>query len=88
MTETTNEWQLQEAKNKLSQLVKAAGDGTPQYITVHGKSTAVLLSVREYERLSRPKSTLSEALTMPLFDRDNNSELFERNMDYGRDIDL
>jgi prevent-host-death family protein len=47
MNTPSNQWQLQEAKNKLSQLVKEAGQGFPQYITVHGKSTAVVLSIKD-----------------------------------------
>ena len=54
MNTLPNEWQLQEAKNKLSQLVKEAKKGHPQYITVHGRNTAVVISAQEYERLKRP----------------------------------
>jgi len=81
-----NEWQLQEAKNKLSQLVKEAKEGVPQFITVHGKSTAVVISAAEYERLKRPRSSLSSALLIPILD--NPESLFERTSDTGRDIDL
>lgn len=86
MNTLSNEWQLQEAKNKLSQLVKNADKGIPQYITVHGKNTAVILSTKEYERLKRPASNLSSALLMPIIDEKDN--LFKRNRDTGRDIDL
>ena len=34
MNKLPNQWQLQEAKNKLSQLVKNADKGVPQYITI------------------------------------------------------
>lgn len=43
-------WQLQEAKNKLSEVVKAAEHKGPQVITVRGKETAVVLSMRDYEK--------------------------------------
>lgn len=86
MNSLHNEWQLQEAKNKLSQLVKAAKKGIPQYITVHGRNTAVVISTQEYERLKRPSSTLSSALQMPILDNDDT--LFERNTDIGRDVNL
>ncbi|MEE9355748.1 MAG: type II toxin-antitoxin system Phd/YefM family antitoxin [Methylococcaceae bacterium] len=81
-----NEWQLQEAKNKLSQLVKDAGKGIPQYITVHGRSTAVILSTKEYAKLKRADSKLSSTLLMPIME--NDEDLFERNRDIGREIDL
>ena len=86
MNNIPNEWQLQEAKNKLSQLVKKAGNGIPQYITVHGRSTAVVISTKEYENLKRPRSKLSEALLMPVLE--DKDDVFERNVDTGRDIDL
>ena len=42
-------WQLQEAKNKFSQVVNLAGMGRPQYITRHGKPVAVLSSIEDFE---------------------------------------
>ena len=55
-------WQLQEAKNKLSEVVdKSITDG-PQTITRRGVDAAVVLSVEEYKKLLRPKSNLKETL--------------------------
>lgn len=45
-------WQMQEAKARLSEMVKRAETDGPQDITVHGRSVAVLLSRAEFERLS------------------------------------
>lgn len=87
MNQTPDEWQLQEAKNKLSQLIREAVKGRPQFITVHGKSTAVLISAQEYDRLKRPSSKLSAVLLSPLLDKED-EELFERSKDTGRDIEL
>jgi prevent-host-death family protein len=53
-------WQLQEAKARFSQLVKSARLEGPQEITVHGKSTAVLLSAEDYQRLTGPKLSFIE----------------------------
>ncbi len=53
-------WQLQEAKNKLSEVVDRAVKDGPQEITKHGKKTAVLLSISEYKRLKRRKGTLAD----------------------------
>ena len=39
-------WQLQEAKNRLSQLVDHAQHEGPQTITLRGKPTAVVISVK------------------------------------------
>ncbi len=50
-----NSWQLQEAKARLSELVRQAQTEGPQDITLHGKSAAVVLSRADYERLARRK---------------------------------
>jgi prevent-host-death family protein len=49
------EWSLQDAKNKFSAVVEAASKGAPQTVTKRGKPTVVVLSIRDYERLSRPR---------------------------------
>jgi prevent-host-death family protein len=48
-------WQLQDAKARLSELVKAAQAHGPQEITVRGEPAAVVLSRADYERLRRGK---------------------------------
>lgn len=54
----TKQWQLQEAKNKLSQVIKNAVNEGPQIITLRGKQTVVLLSISEYHKLSKPKTDI------------------------------
>lgn len=44
-------WQLQDAKNKFSELVERAAEGEPQVVTKRGKRAAVLVSAAEYARL-------------------------------------
>jgi len=53
-------WQLQEAKNRLSELVRKARQEGPQVITLHGRDAAVVVSAREYQRIARPKGNLVE----------------------------
>lgn len=60
-----SQWQLQEAKMNLSKLIKRAVSGDPQVVTVHGKPTAVVVSVEEYARLTRRRGKLSNALLRP-----------------------
>ena len=63
-----NTWQLQEAKARLSEVIKKANKEGPQSITVHGQPSAVVLSSGEYERLKRPKGSLVEFMRRsPLF---------------------
>ena len=45
------QWQLQEAKARLSELVRSSEKEGPQEITVHGRAAAVVLSRAQYERL-------------------------------------
>ena len=68
-------WQLQDAKNRFSALVKAAAGGTAQVVTVHGVPAAVVLSAQAYERLlaaaaasAVKKQSLSQALSCPELD--------------------
>lgn len=51
-------WQVQEAKNKLSQLLKDAGELGPQFITSHGREAAVVLSMADYRALTQGAGTL------------------------------
>lgn len=51
-------WQLQEAKARLSEVIKKAAKEGPQTITMRGEPTAVVISRDEYERLRRPKESL------------------------------
>jgi antitoxin Phd len=61
-------WQVQEAKAKFSEVIKKAAKEGPQTITVHGESTAVVLSKTEYDRLKRPQKNLVEFMRRsPLF---------------------
>ncbi len=45
-------WQLQEAKQKLSELLRLCSKDGPQVVTRHGKEIAVVLSIDEYRRLA------------------------------------
>lgn len=44
-------WPLQEAKNRLSELIERAAKSGPQVVTRHGKRVAVIVSAREYDRM-------------------------------------
>ncbi len=53
-------WQLQEAKNKFSQVVEQAIHEGPQVITRHGVEAVVVLSFEEYRRMLLGRQKLSE----------------------------
>ena len=51
-------WQLQEAKNRFSEVInKALGEG-PQIVTRHGEEIVVILSKAEYKRLLKSRTGL------------------------------
>jgi prevent-host-death family protein len=53
-----NVWQLQEAKNKFSNLVDKAHHDGPQVVTKHGKESVVIIAIEDYQKLNKPKSDL------------------------------
>ena len=53
-------WQLQEAKNKFSEVVEAALSDGPQVITKRGVETAVVMSYKEYRKMTLKQKKLSE----------------------------
>jgi antitoxin Phd len=52
-------WQLQEAKNKFSEVVEEALKHGPQVITKRGVETAIVLSYAEYRKLQLAQQPLS-----------------------------
>jgi antitoxin Phd len=46
-------WQLQEAKAQFSDVVRRAQKEGPQAVSVHGKTTAVIVSIHEFRRLTQ-----------------------------------
>ncbi|MBL4617220.1 MAG: type II toxin-antitoxin system Phd/YefM family antitoxin [Robiginitomaculum sp.] len=68
-------WQLQEAKARLSELVKRACEQGPQEITLRGEPAAVVLSAKAYQKLKANKPTLAAFLrASPLKDVELNLE--------------
>ena len=79
-------WQLQDAKNRFSELVRKAREEGPQVITLHGRDAVVVVSANEYGKLSRPRGSLVDFLRKsPLV----GAELdLSRSRDTGRQIEL
>jgi len=74
------EWQLQEAKNRLSQVVNSALHDGPQTITLRGKPAAVVVSFDDYRKLTLPRTGLSQFFRQ--------SPLHDVELDLGRSADL
>jgi len=52
-------WQIQDAKNKLSEVIQRAVSQGPQTITRHGEKTVVVVAYSEYEKLRKSQGKLS-----------------------------
>jgi prevent-host-death family protein len=79
-------WQLQEAKARLSEVVKSSQSEGPQEISVRGEPAAVVLSMAEYDRLRRKKPTFLEFMRRsPLVGLELE---FERDRSPSRDVPL
>ena len=60
---STHAWTVAEAKAKFSELIDKAQSEGPQKITKHGRTTAVIVAAKEWERKARRKGNLAEFLT-------------------------
>ena len=82
----TVKWQLQEAKNQLSEVVRKAQREGPQVITLHGTDAAVVVSAKDYGTLSRPRGKLVDFFRKsPLVGVELD---LARDQDTGRRVDL
>jgi antitoxin Phd len=55
-------WQLQEAKQRFSELVRHARAHGPQVVTRHGEEVVVVVSIEEYRRLTDDLPSFKELL--------------------------
>lgn len=55
-------WQLQEAKQRFSELVRRTLEEGPQVVTRHGEEVVVMVPVEEYRRMSGEKPDFKEFL--------------------------
>lgn len=78
-------WQLQEAKQKLSEVVQKALDEGPQTITRRGESVVVVVSVDEYRRLTGGKPDFA---TFLLNGPDFSQLDLDRSPERQRDVEL
>src|ERR1700735_2931572 len=85
-------WQIQEAKQRFSEMIRAVTSEGPQVITRHGEDVAVVVDIGEYRRLTRPTVDLAGILLGgPTLD--DGADVFaeieaERKADFGRAVDL
>lgn len=85
MARHSNQWQVQEAKTRFSELIEHARLEGPQTITWHGRERAVVLSIEEYRALAAKKPDFKSYLLGGPKVEDFS---IERDQDPGRTIEL
>jgi antitoxin Phd len=81
-----NNWKLEDAKARFSELVRIANISGPQRVTVRGKDRAVVISARDYDRLK--KGAKQQPLVAFMEGLGLDGLKLERGSDTGRDVDL
>lgn len=81
-------WQMQQAKARLSELVKRAEIEGPQHITLHGRSVAVVISSAAFERMSGQTASVLEFMQRSPLAGVDNDLVFERDPSSTRDVVL
>lgn len=56
------QWSLQDAKARLSEVVRLAGEQGPQEITLRGDPAVVVMSIPDYRRLTQPKPSFVDLI--------------------------
>ena len=81
-----SQWQMQEAKQHFSEVVRMAHKKGPQEITYRGEENAWILSAADYRKLMREKENIVD-----FFQRSPHRDIdlkFERRKDLPRDVKL
>lgn len=90
---SSDHWQIQDAKQRFSEMIRTVTSEGPQVITRHGEDVAVVVDIGEYRRLTRPSVDLAGILLGgPKLD-DSTADVFaeieaDRRADFGRVVDL
>ncbi|MFY9694958.1 MAG: type II toxin-antitoxin system prevent-host-death family antitoxin [Xanthobacteraceae bacterium] len=58
---STNIWKLQDAKARLSEVVRKARAGAPQTVTIHGKDAVIISDAERFEVRPKLQSTSTMA---------------------------
>lgn len=87
MVKVTENWQLQTAKNKFSEVVNNALDGRAQLVTKNGKPAVYVVSAAQYERLQCAKKSPLKKLLVSRPHKDIELNI-DRQTSSGRDVEL
>ena len=78
-------WQLQEAKQRFSEVVRKASEDGPQVVSRHGHDVVVIVGIDEYERLTGTRRDFKQFLRAA---PDLDALEIVRARDTPRDVDL
>jgi prevent-host-death family protein len=86
-------WQIQDAKQRFSEMIRAVTSQGPQVITRHGQDVAIVIEIGEYHRLTRQPVDLASILLGGQKLDESTASVFEevaaeRAADFGRTVDL
>ena len=80
-------WKLEDAKARLSEVVRLAATNGPQLVTVRGREAAIILAPEDYRQLlPKPKGHLPLVKFLQCIGLDKVD--LEREKDAGREFDL
>ena len=74
-------WQVQSAKQRLSEVLRGAERGEPQFITRHGQPVAVVIDIDDYRSTHQDGTLVDYLLAGPVID---DLELPERKIEPDR----
>ena len=79
-------WQVQEAKQRFSEVLRRAKAEGPQIVTKHGQDVAVVVDIDEFHRLMAPPLDFKEfLLSIP---KGDDLDLSRSGDDFVREIDF
>ena len=71
-------WALQNAKNRLSEVIRRARDEGPQVVTFRGARAAVIVSPEAFDQMTAQPPSLVELFSGPPWPADLHSEVLRR----------
>ena len=90
-TRSDDRWQVQEAKQKFSELVRATEAEGTQFVTRHGVDVVAVVPIQEYRRLTGDDDFVGHLLNFPAVDDDAAAVFDEiesaRKTEFPREID-
>jgi len=82
------QWQVQEAKQRFSEVLRRAQSDGPQFVTRHGTPVAVVLDIEAFHKLSGARVSFVDYLLSGPKTDDAGELIPDRSNDLPREIDL